>query len=160
MITSEDGPILWAATIRWLTITAVETMQPRHSRPSPSAAVTTTRQMFDRSKTQSKKASQWRNSNNLRYEALRCVIALQATKPGAAVPFREDVVHCLRCSDASLRHLAAEVLYNSCSSENLCGVVEQVRCLSPEQWWAPPSCPLRGCVLIVCVLTADLVATC
>jgi hypothetical protein len=92
-----------------------------------SAAAAATRQMFERAKSQAKKASQWRNPNNLRFEALRCVVALQATKPSVAAPFREDVVACLRSPDASLRHLAADVLYNSCTSDNLSGVAEQVR---------------------------------
>ena len=83
--------------------------------------------MFEKAKSQSKKPSAWRNPNNLRYEGLRCIIALQANKPSVAVPFREDVVLCLRSADASLRLLAAEVLYNSCSADNLTGIADQVR---------------------------------
>ena len=92
------------------------------------AAQGAARQMFDKARALAKKASQARNPNNLRFEALRCVIALQATKPAVATPFKEDIVVCLRSSDASLRHLAAEVLYNSTTADNLSGVAEQVRC--------------------------------
>lgn len=73
------------------------------------------------------KPSQWRNPNNLQFEGLRCIVALQACKPAAATPFREEIVSCLRSSDPSLRYLAADVLYNSCSADNLTSVAEQVR---------------------------------
>lgn len=91
------------------------------------AAVDVTRHMFNRAK--STKPSQWRNPNNLHFEALRCIVALQACKPSVATPFREEIVHCLRSTDASLRYLAADVLYNSCSADNLSSVAEQVRFL-------------------------------
>ena len=89
------------------------------------AATEVTRQMFNKAK--STKPSQWRNPNNLHFEALRCIVALQACKPSVATPFREEIVHCLRSSDASLRYLSADVLYNSCSADNLSSVAEQVR---------------------------------
>lgn len=89
------------------------------------AAIEVTRQMFNRAK--SMKPSQWRNPNNLHFEALRCIVALQACKPSVATPFREEIVNCLRSSDASLRYLSADVLYNSCSADNLSSVAEQVR---------------------------------
>eukprot|EP00892_Ulva_mutabilis_P004364 jgi/Ulvmu1/229/UM001_0233.1 len=82
-----------------------------------------TRQMFAKGK--SLKPSQWRNPNNLQFEGLRCIAALQACRPAAATPFREDIVACLRSTDASLRYLAADVLYNSCSADNLSSVADQ-----------------------------------
>lgn len=72
------------------------------------------------------KPSQWRNPNNLQFEGLRCIVALQACRPTAATPFREEIVGCLRSSDLSLRYLAADVLYNSCSADNLTSVADQV----------------------------------
>jgi hypothetical protein len=81
--------------------------------------------MINRAK--SMKPSQWRNPNNLHFEALRCIVALQACKPSVATPFREEIVNCLRSTDPSLRYLAADVLYNSCSADNLSSVAEQVR---------------------------------
>lgn len=88
------------------------------------AASDATRQMFAKGK--SIKPSQWRNPNNLQFEGLRCIVALQACRPTAATPFREEIVGCLRSSDLSLRYLAADVLYNSCSADNLASVADQV----------------------------------
>jgi hypothetical protein len=91
-----------------------------------SAAEAATKAIFERAELQSKKSSLWRNPNNLRYEALRCVIAMQVQQPSIAKDFREEVVACLRSADPSLRLLAAEVLYNSCSPEHLLGIAKQV----------------------------------
>ena len=84
------------------------------------------------------KPSQWRNPNNLQFEGLRCIVALQACKPAAATPFREEIVSCLRSSDLSLRYLAADVLYNSCSADNLTSVADQVRPAPTQPVW--PHC--------------------